>query len=166
MKGSRWVQPRGVSSFSAASLAGTFSGLVLASSLALAASACARRTQGDAVERAQTAQVSFAIDQLRNAPNSNKQLLLKTLRQVPCSVEAACALKRVCLEAYTTYIESLNQTAAVRVALRTSSEPTATTKPQAILEDLLNAESKLRASRAALTHCEQSQSSAKLRYGF
>jgi len=138
--------------------------LVLAS--CLAASGCARRTEGNALERAQTAQVSFAIDQLRNAPNSNKQLLLKTLRQVPCSVEPACALKRVCLEAYTTYIESLNQTAAVRVALRTSSEPTATLKPQAILEELLKAESKLRASRAALAQCEQSQSSAKLGYGF
>ena len=84
--------------------------------LALALTAACRSQEARVLE-AESARIGRAVNALRDAPNPAKATLLEALEAEPCREPAACALKALCVKAYTRHVESLDSSERARTLL-------------------------------------------------
>lgn len=88
----------------------------------LTCTGCKSQAERDA--EAEIARIAFAVGQLRDAANNEKNPPLSRLRAEQCSVPAACELQQVCVQAYTLHLKSIEMAQRVRQALREGTENT------------------------------------------
>jgi hypothetical protein len=95
------------------------------------------------------------IDALRNAANDDKPALLSALRTAPCQSGQACALRQLCVDAYTHHVEALNASSRARALL---AEPDGGTGASiAAAQQLARAELELERGSALASRCASAQ---------
>lgn len=95
------------------------------------------------------------IDALRNAPNDAKLALLDALRGASCQSAEACALRELCVDAYTRHIEALNASSRARALL---AEPDGGTGASiAAAQQIARAELELERGSALASRCASAQ---------
>lgn len=95
------------------------------------------------------------IDALRNAPNDAKPVLLGALRSARCQSAEACALRELCVDAYTRHVEALNASSRARALL---AEPDGGTSASiAAAQQIARAELELERGSALASRCASAQ---------
>lgn len=125
-------------------------GLALAS---LAALACDR---GDELERRSAGEVAHAEQTARNADNALKRRALPGL-STPCTGEQPCEVQRLCREAYTSHVESVELTQAAKQLVGDG-------KPEEAAKLLGSAQQKLEQARAQVETCTERAAALRRSY--
>jgi hypothetical protein len=83
----------------------------------LAALGCDARSAEEGRRQRDVAQLCWAEDRLRNAPNTGKAALLAELSRAPCPAPDACRMRDACVGAYTLHVDALALTGAAKQLL-------------------------------------------------
>lgn len=118
--------------------------------------ACTKRPSPDAVVEA--AGLSHGIDNLRQAPNSQKAEQLGLLRQMPCSEPELCELKRECERAYAKHVAALARVDQVKSEIEKGEE-------EGLDDELDGARAALIEAEAETQGCVGLQAAVKVSYG-
>ena len=70
-----------------------------------------------ASQKAEAGRISYAIDALRDAPNSAKQQLFAALQNAACETPDLCALKQQCVTGFEAHLHALSETARAKSLL-------------------------------------------------
>ena len=127
---------------------------------ALAAAGC--HGERDEARRADVARVGEAVRKLREAPNAEKDPLLKALRGIPCSNGDACDLRRTCVDAYALEERALDSLKTVRRATASASE--AEPVPSAAATLLSEASRDLERAKDMATACADQEGALRRKY--
>jgi hypothetical protein len=108
-------------------------------------------------ERSEAAQLSRAVDSLRNADNAAKGAHLDSVRNAACSAPDVCAVRSVCLSGYELHVRALDGLAKAMVTTTDGgNESTAAL--------LGTARADLERSRALTERCTEAQGEMVRRY--
>jgi hypothetical protein len=78
---------------------------------------CDARSTEESQRQRDVAQLCWAENRVRNAPNAGKASLLAELSRAPCPAPDACRMRDACVAAYTLHVEALELTAAAKQLL-------------------------------------------------
>ena len=106
---------------------------------------------------AEAAGLSHGIDALRQASNPEKPERLGLLRQLPCSEQTLCELKRECERAYAKHVAALAQLEKIKTELRQGQE-------EGLDDELDGARASLIEAEAETQSCVALQAAAKAKY--
>lgn len=122
-----------------------------------AAPAC--HGEKDESRRAEAGRIAEAVRVLREAPNDGKRPLLKSLREVVCSADDLCELKRSCADAYELELTAFDGISAVRRTVR-GTDPI----PPEAAPLLMKSESNLKRAADLTRACAESEGATRRRY--
>ncbi len=122
---------------------------------------------GRAKERTEAFQVLTAIEALRAAPNADKRGPLDRLRASPCDVDAICAVKTACVDAFAHHAHGVE--IGQRLKSRLDARPDAAAnsleqEPPELAAELLHMNVEIEEGRALMPACEAL--TAKLRIAY
>ena len=121
------------------------------------ASAC-----GPSAEKLDADRVTRSIDVLRNAPAgapTSRLSLVEELEKQPATGTLAVSARDTCAKAYRSFEEASILEARVRKAMENPNAMTPT-----LLQDLADADEKLKASKAAMPECERAVSVLRMAF--
>ena len=116
---------------------------------------CDKRPPQEVV--AEAAGLSHGIDALRQASNPEKAERLGMLRQLPCSEQTLCELKRECERAYAKHVAALEQLEKIKTELRKGQE-------EGLDDELDGARASLIEAEAETQSCVALQTAAQAKY--
>jgi hypothetical protein len=111
-----------------------------------------------ASEKAEAGRISHAINQLRAAPNTQKNELLDALKSVACQTAELCELQRVCVDGYGQHVFALAETARAKSLIAT---PDGAAEAARILDF---AQSELAQAAPKISHCADAQGATQRKY--
>ncbi|HKO51873.1 MAG TPA: hypothetical protein VJV79_29390 [Polyangiaceae bacterium] len=111
-----------------------------------------------ASEKAEAGRLNHAIDQLRQASNTQKAQLLDGLKGVTCQTAELCELQRVCVDGYGQHVFALAETARAKSLIGT---PNGAAEAARILDF---AQSELAEAAPKISHCADAQGVTQRKY--
>jgi hypothetical protein len=111
-----------------------------------------------ASQKAEAGRISYAIDALRDAPNSAKQQLFAALQSAACETPDLCALKQQCMTAFEEHLRALAETARAKSLLMSPGNEAEAAKA------LDSAETGLSQAAPEIAKCTDAQGAAQRKY--
>ena len=117
------------------------------------------RGERDVAERSEAAAIARAIELARNAPREARAPFVEALASAPCSGDATCTARKVCVDAY-----SLERTAGEALRAVRHAVAADASIPSGAGELLLRAERDLAQARELTRDCADREAELRRRY--
>jgi hypothetical protein len=111
------------------------------------------RSDAERARLGEVALLASLVDRLRAADNAEKRPLLGLLEQAPCQSASACALKDLCVRAYSVHQTALDEIARLSRAARASDAG----RPATVRDSVHDAEQRLETARRLSRECADRQ---------